>query len=345
MHENIEIRVFTIQDLIKWLNTGDSIGLSYDVISNARALAFINNPYATLETPAIAVAFNGERAVGYTAVFPDKKDGEIIYWGTTGFIDASMRGRGVGTKLYSSMMQATENRWLASDSTPAALTISKKTGLHILYFDRTYLLFKEAHHTLKGLTKEFLIQRANKRVCQRLQSNFNFQIVRYIDEPTYQFIVSHNEHGMFLREREMLNWILQYPFVVDAPNTLNSFSSFEFGTVIPQYSIYGIRLMCEQQLLGFAMFRQSGDRLTLLYLFKDEDYKNRIYESLIYFVLQQDISQFWTLDNDFLMCFNELGCQSMNTKTRIHKITLSYPSSIEIDTAKQLQCGDGDMFA
>lgn len=340
----ISIHIYTIGDLQRWIDNGEDIGIDNNVLSNARSVALLNNPYSKSTTPAIAVAFDAEKPVGYTAVFPDKLDGKTIYFGTTGFIDASMRGMGVGTRLYAAMMEATGNNWFATDSAPAALAISKKTGLNIQYYNRTYLLLKSNAKSLKGKLAESIVNHSNKRVLKNIYTKTKLQIVKHIDENTYHFIVAHNGDGLFLRERAMLNWVLQYPFKSVAPQDLSSYSDYLFTTAQEQYAIYAFKIMMEGRLIGFAMFRLSNNILTLLYFYYDEKYSKEVYDALLLHILKQDIAEFRTFDAGLIAHFNLAGGKSLNKRTRSHEVSLSFPRNITLNPSKNLHCGDGDMF-
>ena len=338
------IKIFQIIDLKDWIYLGKENGLSTSIISNARALALIQNPYADASDPAIAVAFDGyDNPVGYTAVLVDMWKGEKVYFGTTGFIDASMRGKGVGTKLYSAMMNVCNNNWFASDSAPAALTISKKTGLGIYYYDRYYLNF-DYPRSLKSTFCAWCVKRINKWVLEQLNPNTHLELLRYIDSRTYDFIKQHAQLDLFCRSQEMLNWILQSPFKSCAPWDLSTYSSYDFTTALPQYMIYAFRIMNGSQIIGFAMFRLNMGDLVLLYLYKDDQYTKDVYDSLIKHILGQKINRFRTFDKSLIDYYNHIGATSMNTKSRVQKISLSVPTDISIDPTLNIQGGDGDMF-
>ena len=340
---NIEVRIYTIRELKDWIYMSIDVGLSENLISNARALALVNNPYAKDSYPAIAVAFQNQSPLGYTAVLADELNGEPIFYGTTGFIDASMRGKGVGTLLYSSMMNACNHRWFASDSAPAALTISKKTGLGIYYYDRYYLSFEHSSSLLSVL-RSCWVRRTNQHVLHNIHTQTRLEVLRYIDNQTYAFIEQHAEKNLFHRSREMLNWILQYPFKASAPADVAAYSQYEFTTALPQYTIYAFRIVLEERLIGFAMFRMNMGELTLLYLFKDSNYTSNVYKALIKHVLSQDILRFRTFDKELIDYYNQIGALSMNSKSRILQVSLSVPTDMDIDTSLILQGGDGDMF-
>lgn len=340
----MRLHIYTISELKDWIYNGEKNGLAFSIISNARALALINNPYATDSTPAIAVAFDdGEKPVGYTAVLVDKFNDELIYFGTTGFIDSSMRGKGVGTKLYSAMMEACNNRWFATDSAPAALTISKKTGLNISYYDRYYLSY-ECSKSLKSYIRWMWMNKVNKSVLNKINISTSLEILRHIDNKTYDFIKKHSKDNLFPRSQEMFNWILQYPFKSCAPQDLSEYSEYDFTTSLPQYSIYAFNIKKEGNIIGVAILRLNMGDLVLLYSFYDDKYISDVYMSLIKHILKQNIKRFRTFDKKLIEFYNNLGALSMNTKSRIIKVSLSYPRDLSLNSAFALQGGDGDMF-
>lgn len=340
----MRVHIFTIKELKDWIFQGLNNGLSNSIISNARALALINNPYATDATPSIAVAFNDEdKPVGYTAVLVDKLNDEFVYFGTTGFIDSSMRGKGVGTKLYSAMMEACNNRWFATDSAPAALTISKKTGLNISYYNRYYLSFEHSN-SLKSYIRWKWMNKVNKDVLNKIKITTSLEVLRCVDDKMYKFIKEHSKDNLFLRSKEMFNWILQYPFKACAPQDLSEYSEYDFTTSLPQYSIYAFKIQKDCKTIGFAIFRLNMGDLVLLYLFYDDKYNNDVYMSLIKHILKQDIKRFRTFDKKLIDFYNSIGALSMNAKSRIIEVSLSYPKDLSLNSALSLQGGDGDMF-
>ena len=339
----MNVKIYTIAEMKAWLCEGLNNGLSYDLISSARATALIHNPYAKDASPAIAVAFEDNKPVGYTAVLEDRWNGQPIFWGTTGFIDASMRGKGVGTRLYSAMMEACDNRWYASDSAPAALTISKKTGLGIYYYSRYYLSF-EHETSLKAKIKAWMVENANKKALAKLHPSTRLEVISTLDDETYAFIQQHSERDIFHRSQEMLNWMLQYPFIACAPEELASYSEYLFSPSAPQYTLYAFRIIKKDKLIGFAMFRLDMGDLVLLYLYKDENYTDDVYAAIVRHVLIQQLKRFRTFDKNLIDYYNRVGAKSMNSKSRTLQISLSVPADVKIDPSQILQGGDGDMF-
>lgn len=340
----ITIKIYNIQELRNWLESGDSDSLTTDVISQSRAISLVNNPSALPEHPALAEAFLDGKSVGYTAVFPDRdSSGNLWFFGTTGYMDASCRGMGIGTKLYSAMMDATDGRWLAIDSSPAALAISHKTGLNIGYYKRYYLLFQSGRSILGNLKKK-QINYINHSVLKNINNGITFSYMRYMEEPVFKFIQNHSADYLFNRTREMYNWILQFPFKTEGPESLINSTKYNFTTTIQQYYIYGIKIYQDARLVGVAIFRMNNGILSLLYWFYDKTDTNTIYPAIVRHVTEQRISQFRTFDKLFIDYFNNLGMQSLNSRCRFQEVTLSYPNCFNVDEQLCLQCGDGDMF-
>lgn len=342
--DNVKIKIFSVQELKDWVDKGIKNGITTDVISVSRANAIINNPYVTDSMPALAIAIFDNKIVGYTAVFPDQINSSLFFWGTTGFIDASVRGKGIGTRLYSAMMLATGNRWLASDSSASALAVSKKNGLSIAYYNRYYLNFNYSKNNLKSLLLKIRLQIKNNRIVKDISDSISLNVTKHIDAKTYDFMSQNTSNGTYIRERKMLNWIMSFPFKIEAPSDLNKYSNYEFTTAIEQYSIYGLQIVCDGVLIGFAMFRLSMCKLSLLYLFYSKENQTIVFDAIIKHILLQNITIFTTFEVGLINRFNSIGCKSMNSKSRILKVSLSYPESFPIDLFPNLQGGDGDMF-
>lgn len=340
----MRIRIYTISELRDWVENETPNGLTPNLISNARALAIVNNPYAEDAYPSIAVAFDEDnRPIGYTAVTVDKWNGKTIFFGTTGYTDPQLRGKGIGTQLYSAMKESCNNMWFVSDASSGTIAINKKLGLDILYYQRYYLKYSHSS-SLSSMLRAWQVSRTNSRVLQNLCVNTSLEIVRYIDNATYAFIAQHEKDTLFHRSREMLNWILQYPFKASAPADVVAYSDYAFTAALPQYNLYAFRIIKEKRLIGFALFRFNKGDLTLLYLYKDDAYTNDVYATLVKHILNQRITRFLTFDKGLIDFYDQLGAKSMNTKSRIQQVSLSVPAVAKIDSSLIIQGGDGDMF-
>lgn len=345
VESKINIRIYTIREVKDWIYCGINNGLTEYVISNARALAIVNNPYAEDAYPAITVAFNEDnQPISYGAVVADSLDGKPIFWATTGYTDLSVRGQGIGTRVYSAMRDACNQQWFVSDASQATLAISKKMGLITHYYDCYYLSFYSSS-ALKSKLRAWQVCRTNNRVLRNLQTQTRLEVLRYIDDKTFAFITQHAEHNLFHRSQAMLNWILQYPFKACAPTDVASYSRYEFTAARSQYTIYAFRILLDYKLIGFAMLRLVMGKLTLLYIYKDMDYTSDVYAALVKHMLSQDIIFFRTFDKELIDYYNQIGAKSMNAKSRVQQVSLSVPADRIIDKSLTLQCGDGDMFA
>ena len=341
---NIEVKIYTILDLKDWIYRGIDNGLSTSLISNARALAIVNNPYAKDSYPALTVAFDdNSRPVGYMAVMADRWNEKTVFFATTGYTNPKLRGKGIGTMIYSVTKEACNNMWFVSDASSGTIAINKKLGLAIHYYERYYLKYIHSS-SFSSILRAKLVHNTNKRVLKSIQTKTRLKVLRYIDEQTYSFIARHEKNALFHRSREMLNWILQYPFKACAPADMAAYSDYEFTAALPQYSIYAFRIMLEDVLIGFAMFRLDMGELTMLYLYADDKYETDVYAAIVKHVLSQDLQCFRSMDKGLIEYYNKLGAQSMNSKSRIQPVPLCVPANIEINPSFRIQGGDGDMF-
>lgn len=340
----MNVRIYTISELRDWVESGVSNGLSSYLISRARALAIVSNPYAEDAYPAIAVGFDEAcRAIGYTAVMADRWNEKTIFFGTTGYTEPQLRGKGIGTQIYSAMKEACDNLWLVSDASSGTIAINKKLGLAMHYYERYYLKYSHSS-SVSSFIRSKLVRRTNNRVLKSILTNAKLEVLRYIDDQTYSFISRHEKSALFHRSQEMMNWILQYPFKASAPADVADFSDYEFTAALPQYNIYAFRIVLDDVLIGFAMFRLNMGELTMLYIYFDDHYYNDVYAAIVKHVLSQDLQCFRSMDKGLIEYYNRLGAQSMNSKSRIQPVPLCVPANLDIDPTLQIQGGDGDMF-
>ena len=101
---SITYKVYSVCELREWLINNRQNGLSEYAIAPTRAFALINNPCAKDEDPAIVVTSDGDRHIGYSAVFPDEyvKGNTIgrFFWGTTEWLEPDYRGKGIAGKMW-----------------------------------------------------------------------------------------------------------------------------------------------------------------------------------------------------------------------------------------------------
>lgn len=347
---NIINKVYTINDLRDWLISNQSNGLSEYCITPTRAYALISNPCARVTDPAIVVAFDEDNAIGYSAVYADEhligNTKGRFFWGTTEWIEPQYRGKGVAGKMMRALKEAVgENIYIGLDSSIASIKLDQKQGSSIQLYDRTRFNFV-SHDSLKGIVLSRYIERCNKNALNSLtQFDFQNEYVRFIDESTYQFIAKHAQSDVFIRQREMLNWILQYPFYVGTHKDTKARKDIcEFGCYKEEYNLDAIKVIVANEIAGFYIISRTNKEQVLRYFYYDEKYKNEVFASVTLNLLKPDIERIRFISNELQEYMHQHGINHLNKKSYYDKIALTLPPGMIVDEKLHIQGGDGDMF-
>ena len=349
------IRVFTIQDLADWLMGGKSNGLSEAVISKSRAWSFVNNPCANPTMPAAAVLFENDEMKGYAAVFPERFEGisPTIYWGSTYFVDASMRGKGCGVKILSELQNNLDGVYATLQTPVASSAIFKKLGAEETWFPVYWFKLQKTNpargkHTLlkQGVNQLYGTLFQKRKKLLHWCDSFRFQIAycSFIDDETYSFIKEHRGKDLLLRSKEMLNWMLHYPFlqnrVLDkemVPNP-NYFSCQK-----DDFRQYAVRVLDESGgLIGVYIFKYCEGEVNLLYLFYSPESAEMVMVSFYKHLLKMEAVRLRTTNVELVSFFKRNALPVVNMKQS--QLNFCAPKLLTVSEGVTIQGGDGDMF-
>lgn len=346
----ITYKVFSKKEVRAWLIKKEQNGLSGYAIAPTRAFALINNPCAIDIDPVIVVAYDGEKPIGYSAVFADDYvKGNVkgrFFWGTTEWIEPGYRGKGIAAKMMRTLKEATGlERYIGLESSIASVRLDQKQGASIVYFDKT-----KFHFVSKGSLRTYLLTKYvtchNRKQLNKLK-DFEFQneYVNFIDAETYRFVEAHSQNNLFLRQREMLNWMLQYPFLIGTHNDINAKKDVcEFGSTVLEYNIEAVKVYVHNDLVGVYVVSQTNKERTLRYFYYDECGKNEVMASVTINLLRQGIEKIFFVSDELREFMHLHGIKHLNRKSYIEKVALTLPPNMSIDQKLHIQGGDGDMF-
>lgn len=225
----IEYHTYKAKDVREWIENGAQNGLSESIISMTRANALLYCPYVKDDDVLVVSAMDGETVVGYTAIFPEHLERPDIWiaTGTTLWVNPNYADEFVGYNLVQRLWQSyLECAVIGSDVAKPAALIDKLLGAKICKYERSAFVF---NHTIQVRSlrnfgslllepfRKYRQQNAIRRVISSIPSDIRVIARETIDTEAYAFIKAHSASDTFLRSREMLNWILRYPFSAENP--------------------------------------------------------------------------------------------------------------------------------
>lgn len=350
----IEYHQYTAKDVRDWIENGANNGLSENIISRTRANALAHCPCVKDEDVLVVSAKDGEKVVGFTAIFPEKleRPNRWIATGTTLWVNPDYADEFVGYNLVQRLWGSYPKYVvIGSEVSPAAAVIDKLLGAAILKYERKAFVFRRSIevHSLRNFVSLLLEpfrkcrqSKAIKQVLVTIPNNIRVRACEAIDVETYAFIQAHSSNDTFLRSREMLNWILRYPFSVENPMIDRAEKSMQFSDQIAKFHNSFLQIFADDALVGVVLLAERNSTMHVKMLYTDDAHQETVYAIIVETMLKNGAEQLYSL-------YPQLNAylESHHVALRANKAELlfTYPKTLKSLAPFVLQGVDGDMFA
>lgn len=342
-----ELKIYTVAQIREWLEQNKPAeGLSEQVIAPTRAWAIIHNPYVKEEDAIVAAIFEDGQLAAYTASFPDILDGQRVWWASTLYCYPQYAGRGYGMIVVGSLMEAHEpdmtyDRWGALET----VEIFNHYGYQTTYTLRYYLSDGKIDTSSPKGKLAYCAQELKKSLHpwpKQSNANYTLRYASYIDGEAYAFMKAHRGMNLWIKEQEMLNWILRYPFAQTSPIKAHAANDCVFTSFESSYSYLVMKVYDETNLVGVVVLRYFASSISVLYLYLEEKQKELVYTAITDHIIQNKPHTFITENID---CINFVRQRLYFPKMQEKSISISLPDSVELPIGCTMQMGDGDSFA
>ena len=345
---------YTAKDVREWIENGAKNGLSEQVISRTRAYALLNRPCAQEDDVLVVSAKDGEKVVGFTAIFPEKLERPDMWiaTGTTLWVNPDYADEFVGYNLVKQLWEAYPNHTvIGTDVVPAAAVIDKLLGATILKYERKAFVFRRSIevHSLRNVAslllepfRKFRQSKAIKQILASIPSNVRVRACEMIDAETYAFIQVHSTNDTFLRTREMLNWILRYPFSVENPLMARAGKGMAFSDQTTKYRDCLLQVYENDALIGIVLLAERENDMHVKMLYTDNAHQETVYALIVEAMLNSGAELLFTL---YPQLNAYLEAHQMALRTNKAELLFTYPKTLKPLAPFVLQGADGDMFA
>lgn len=337
-----DLKIYTVAQIREWLeNDHPTEGFSERVIAPTRAWAINHNPYVKEDDAIVAAIFEDGELAAYTASFPDMLDGKRVWWASTLYCYPKFTGKGYGMIVVGSLMEAHEpdqtyDRWGAQET----VEIFNHFGYQTTYTKHYHLTDKKIDtNSVKGKLA-YCAQKIKKCLHpwpKLSKASHTVQYALTIDDEAYAFMKAHKGNNLWLREQDMLNWIVQYPFVKKGVNE----TACVFGANAKVYEYKIAKVYIEEQLQGVYVLRQYDDALSIVYLYYTEEKQDEVFSSIVNQIIAIKPTSLVTENYDLL---NFVKSRLYFPKMEKEKVSLSLPDKQQYLNNFTLQLGDGDSF-
>ena len=351
---SVAYQTHIVSEVRDWLESGRVDAILDHAVSRTRANALVHCPYVKKDDVVVVSATDGDKVIGYTAIFPEKlvRPDMWIATGTTLWVNPDYADEFVGYNLVQRLWQAYPHcAVIGSDVAKPAAMIDKLLGAKIAKYERkAFVLNRQIDvHSFRNLVslvlepfRKYAQRKALHNVYASIPSDMRVVAREYIDAEAYAFIQSHSGNDTFLRSREMLNWILQYPF-----NVVNPLADRQghCGAFLGQTKIhrnYLLYLYRSAELIGVVMMAQRGTEMHVKMLYVDESYRQSVYALIVEAAVNSGADQLFSLYPGL----NEyIAATHVALRTNNRDFLFTYPKTMNIPEPLVLQGIEGDMFA
>lgn len=345
----VEIRTYTVGQLGQWLEGNETLGLSEAVITRTRARAIAHNPYAKPDDVVVATVVEEGETVAFTALFPDLVGGEIYYWFSTLWCHPDHRGKGYALIAVGTLLEHyTPARCLDSWAADETIEIFKYFGYQTQYFPQYKHTLTTLKHPSPRRLAAYCLHRGWQPLAKRKQlkeqhvsCRYTIEYVNHINPQTAQFIRAHSAKDLLPRSAEMLDWIMQHPFLHTAPLAARAASSNPFPDSVGRYWISGVKIMLNNTLAAFYIIRQADNELSIKYLYYHPAHAEAAFDSIARHIVELQAQSFTTRSKELSDYVGRLGIFSRATTDNI---SYSFPPSFSLLSHATAQGGDGDAF-
>lgn len=290
----MEIKNYNAQQLNELIHSDAFKAMPNVPVSFHRGMAHVNNPHNHPDDILIQLAFEGGEMVGYLGAMPytvyDKNNQPVeCGWPTGMWVSPKMRGKGLMMQMLKSVLALWNNRVIITEFTPIGKMLYDKSGLFedlqinqgLRCFMRINLhevlppkksIFKKLQPLLKVADAVANIPVAIKLSLQ--QNKFanqatNWQLIDKVDTEVEAYIQQKQTHGFSKHGAEYLNWMKQYPWVLQGEETDDS-KRYYFSGVDTRFETQFYKLVSNGKLTGFAHVTIRNNHLKVPHLYVNE---------------------------------------------------------------------------
>lgn len=359
----IEIKLLNKVRLANFISSEEYSSLENIPISKHRAVSHINNPKVADNDILLLLAYFDDKMVGYLGVMPEHlffnnkkiKSGLL----TSLWVNPKFRGNQIGLKLILKSHELYHKNILLADYVEHTIKIYNKTNnfkspilktgvrLYIKSDLQTILppkkiFFKKIKNLLSIF--DFVINLFIKFIYLffRTKINSNIEYVSFIDEEINEFIKPKLVNEVFQRQKEELNWVIEYPWVLSSPKIDDFNKRFYFSSIDNSFEYFSIKIKNKKnKITAFLILTKRNNTLKMPYCYYEKNSELEVVNVINEQLLKLKICTFTCFHKDISKLLLENKTISLYKKKIVRKYLISKNLPFN-ETNFNIQDGDGD---
>ena len=309
----MEIKTYNSAQLNDLILSGQYDHMPVAPISTHRAISHIRNPRAEPDDILLIIAYENDEMVGYLGVLADRiynPSGESFKcgWLSCMWVNPILRGKGIAKQLLATAFKLWKDHILVTEFTPEAQGLYGRSGgfnhLRTNQGLRCYLRFNlheilpKKHEKYKRYTSLLRLADsiANVPVDLKLSyfptpdhSSLKFEQVRRLYADVNDYIISKSENSFERRDATDLNWIIEYPWLIESAPSEES-RRYHFSSVSDRFLNVFVKMMKASEIVGFLHLTIRDNHLKVPYAFFEKENTRDVIEYIYSLMLTQKLN-------------------------------------------------------
>ena len=358
-----EIKISDLQDFIE----SEIFTNSKEIpITPHRAISQINNPRADTNDVVLITAYNENNdLIGYVGALPD----EIyckhkIAWNSCWYVNNTL-GKTIALPLFLQFVKKWNGKILLRDLTDHTRKIIQslpyfevvRVEYRTRYYTRFYLtdLFAKKWPSLAFLKiplkftdillNSYIILRQYVWVKSHvIPKSIRSELVSQIDKQMSNFLQLHNKNELIQRGKDELDWIVNYPWVIEKTNNNESLiGKYYFSSVDKSFNFFRLKILNENELIGFLIIKERDRHFEIPYAYFDDNYLKDISVCLIKFMYSKKVRSLNVVNIKLKKSLKEIKLPYIYSHSKIQELFASKELLRIVGKDFELQDGDGDV--
>lgn len=302
---------------------------SFLSISKHRLLSHSKNPTSNPDDVILLLAYLNSELVGYMGVFVDTiildNLEQKIGWLSTWWVHPKTLRSGIGREILNTaytiyngkvgISQFTKSARKVYDRTGNFYTLKDNIGVKAVLKSNSCFLIPKLYPKYSFLKNPLKIIDSVLNNCIELKLKFlkkdiikqlkgiKIEYLNKIDAETSQIINTHNYNHIARKSNEYFEWLKAYQWVQEAPLLdFTEKSKYEFSIYDETFNIYLIKIIKENNCIGFVVLQKRNKVMKVLFAYYDPQNIDIVSNMIKLHAINQKINEI--ICYDFLICDN-----------------------------------------
>jgi hypothetical protein len=325
----LETKTYTKKELAELINSDQFYNLINLPISKQRAISQINNPRASENDVLLVVVYDENKVAGYLGILPDylfwENNKEKVGWLTCFWVDDEYKSRNVAANLFLRVIRAWDKKIFITNIVPWLEPVYQKTNIFqpTIYKKgfRGYLRFnfseilppkKKIFENIIPILKtiDFTLNLIHdirlSLFIKHKYNNVRYEYLSTIDEKTVDFIDIHKIKYWNQRGKSELEWIMQYPWIIQGAKKDYNSSRYYFTSLCKRFYYQLVRFSVNKDLIGVILISIRENNLSVPYVFVETRNIDEISKFLINTMIELRLNMLTTFNYDLVCSIDKI---------------------------------------